>query len=487
MNKLLSSTPKQRRAVVVALSTFFLMMATVVGARAWIEPVMAAPPHRDALTAGSLIQPGVATTGTITIAHKATPATGIDFTFNSDIPGHATFQLDDAEDDDGDSIGNTLTMSEILTGVYTVTQETLTGWPLKGILCDDDNSTAVLSQAKAEIVLGSGEAVSCTFENEQAGVIVEESDGETHVAEGVVAQPLLYASYDVHLASQPIANVRIDITTDDQVFITKTVLTFTAANWSAPQRVLILAANDDFEEADLHFGLVTHSVSSSDPDYNDVPAGYLPFEDNPDFIFVANHLQEPDLAFSRARLNDYTQIGEVRVRDEPRIAIWGRTPLPAPYVVYDSVQFTTPFDGVGPTFNEWPDPAQARIETPLGAEITLANAGVEPSTLADGETLHAYLTWRSEQEIARDYKLFVHIADPATGQPVVQWDGFPGLNTARTRDWAAGETFDDHALITIPAATPSGRYHVLVGLYDAESGERLGDQAILIGTIEINR
>ena len=61
------------------------------------------------------------------------------------------------------------------------------------------------------------------------------------------------------------------------------------------------------------------------------------------------------------------------------------------------------------------------------------------------------------------------------------------LNTARTSTWAAGNLYDDHILITIPQATPAGSYHVLVGLYDGESGERLGGQSIQIGTIEINQ
>lgn len=265
-----------------------LTVIVAVSVMAWVAPAGAAPPpHRGVIDQEAVIRALEASTGTITIVKRSSPADGTDFTFNSDIPGYATFQLDDAAIDDGDGITDTIVMTEILTGTYTVSEDPLIGWAVTDIQCDDANSSGVPSQAKAEIVLGAGETVTCIFDNKKVAVIVEESDGESHVAEGATHPPLRYAGYEVRLNSQPAANVRIDVTTDDQVFVNKTVLTFTPANWAAPQRVLIYAVNDNFEEADLHFGLVNHSVSSSDPNYNDIANGYqTPFEGNrrPDAI-----------------------------------------------------------------------------------------------------------------------------------------------------------------------------------------------------------
>jgi 4-amino-4-deoxy-L-arabinose transferase-like glycosyltransferase len=210
----------------------------------------------------------------------------------------------------------------------------------------------------------------------------------------------------------------------------------------------------------------------------------VPFDENPDFIFVARHLQEPDPAFSQERLAGYVQVGEVRVRGEPRIAIWSREPLPVPYAVYDAENFTGVFDGVGPTFSEWPDPAPSVTEIALDERITLVQGGVSPHKVRRGETLHVYLVWRAEQLLDRDYKLFVHLAD-AEGRPVAQWDGLPGLNTARTSEWRADEPFDDHVLMTIPPAVAPGDYQVLVGLYDGESGQRVGDKAVDLGQVTV--
>ena len=84
----------------------------------------------------------------------------------------------------------------------------------------------------------------------------------------------------------------------------------------------------------------------------------------------------------------------------------------------------------------------------------------------------------------RDYKVFVHLADDA-GRPVAQWDGMPGLNTARTSQWHAGETFKDHVLLVVPVQTPPGEYTFRVGLYDPATGERLGNTAIDVSTVTV--
>ena len=45
---------------------------------------------------------------------------------------------------------------------------------------------------------------------------------------------------------------------------------------------------------------------------------------------------------------------------------------------------------------------------------------------------------------------------------------------AHTSQWPVGEPFRDHALCRCLTEMPPGNYQVLVGLYDGESGERLG-------------
>jgi hypothetical protein len=177
--------------------------------------------------------------------------------------------------------GETITAS-VAAGDHLVTETQLpAGFVLDDIACSDGDSVADVTNNNVTFKVDPGEAVTCAFTNEKPGVILEESDGESSVGEGARTPPLHFAGYTVRLNSQPTANVRIDVTVDDQVFVTKTVLTFTPSNWSVPQWVYIYAVDDDYEEPDVHFGLVNHTVSSADSSYNDVPGGYqTPFEGN---------------------------------------------------------------------------------------------------------------------------------------------------------------------------------------------------------------
>jgi hypothetical protein len=208
------------------------------------------------------------------------------------------------------------------------------------------------------------------------------------------------------------------------------------------------------------------------------------FEEMPDFIFVARHLQEPDPDYHADRLNDYAKIGEVTVRGEPRVEIWARTVRPVPYLRYDAAAFSGLFDGLGPTFREWPDPAPVVTDVPLDGQVTLVSAGAAPRTLGPGDVLHTHLVWQTSKPLPVDYKRFLHIADEA-GRPVAQLDGYPGLDTGRTSAWLPGEPFDDHVLLVIPADVPPGSYRLLTGLYDPETGARVGDKAIDLGGIEL--
>ncbi|NTU82844.1 MAG: hypothetical protein HGA45_26340 [Chloroflexales bacterium] len=57
-------------------------------------------------------------------------------------------------------------------GEYTVSEESLDGWDLTAIECDDSDSTGSLASRAATFVVGVGETVKCTFTNTQRGSIV---------------------------------------------------------------------------------------------------------------------------------------------------------------------------------------------------------------------------------------------------------------------------------------------------------------------------
>ncbi|EGV33016.1 FG-GAP repeat protein, partial [Thiorhodococcus drewsii AZ1] len=95
------------------------------------------------------------------------------------------------------------------------------------------------------------------------GVTLTPSGGSTRVTEGGATD-----SYTLVLDSQPTADVVITLdTTNDQVSVDTPTLTFTNANWDKPQTVTVTAVDDSVGEGP-HFGVIAHSVSSTDTAYD---------------------------------------------------------------------------------------------------------------------------------------------------------------------------------------------------------------------------
>jgi hypothetical protein len=88
-----------------------------------------------------------------------------------------------------------------------------------------------------------------------------------------------------------------------------------------------------------------------------------------------------------------------------------------------------------------------------------------------GADLQITLLWEALQEPHFDYKVFVHLLD-AEGEIVRQYDAMPCQWQCPTSQWQVGEMVIDQASIPL-VALPAGEYHLAVGLYNVETGERL--------------
>ena len=111
----------------------------------------------DISNANFTINP-TAATGTIIIRKATSPAGGTGFGFTSDVPGAASFTLNDGENQ---------TSNNVAIGSYTVSENSLTGYSLTNLVCTDpDNgSTVNVGTRTATIHLDAGEMVDCTFTN----------------------------------------------------------------------------------------------------------------------------------------------------------------------------------------------------------------------------------------------------------------------------------------------------------------------------------
>ncbi len=110
-----------------------------------------------------------------------------------------------------------------------------------------------------------------------------------------------------------------------------------------------------------------------------------------------------------------------------------------------------------------------------------------------GEGWDFTLYWETIGEMDREYTVFVHLLDES-GTLVGQADGMPLVGFYPTSRWQPGELLNDSHLLPIGESLPAGSYRVLVGLYDAASGQRLsvlngagqvGDNFFLLATLDI--
>jgi len=108
----------------------------------------------------------------------------------------------------------------------------------------------------------------------------------------------------------------------------------------------------------------------------------------------------------------------------------------------------------------------------FGDIIELIGHIAEPSRPRPGDEIGLTLYWRAYRPIDTDYTVFVHLED-GDGRLVLAADGPPRGGDYPTSIWSPGEVIDDPHAIRLPADLLPGTYHVLIGLYRLETGERL--------------
>jgi Ca2+-binding RTX toxin-like protein len=93
-------------------------------------------------------------------------------------------------------------------------------------------------------------------------VSITQTNNNLNIAEGGATD-----TYSIVLNGQPSDNVIIQLEPDTQVTTEPTSLTFTPANWDIPQTVTVTAVDDTLIEGN-HTGIIAHTISSIDPNYN---------------------------------------------------------------------------------------------------------------------------------------------------------------------------------------------------------------------------
>ena len=112
-------------------------------------------------------------------------------------------------------------------------------------------------------------------------------------------------------------------------------------------------------------------------------------------------------------------------------------------------------------------PIAHRMNVRLTAAIELVGYNLDQTA----DTIKLTLIWKSLQALDQDYTVFTHVLD-RSGQQIAGKDNHPVNGTYPTSRWMPGEYVIDEYVI--PTQLPDG-YAIEVGMYDPETGARLGE------------
>ncbi len=188
----------------------------------------------------------------------------------------------------------------------------------------------------------------------------------------------------------------------------------------------------------------------------------------------------------------YVEVGQIIREQEPRLQILSAAPVADEPGRYALEPLAEQFDRLATPrrFTQ-----QAQPQQPVGADfgpaITFLGFDLETPTVAPGETLRLDLYWQARAKPATDYRAFVHLTDGTTLW--AQQDDTPACRLP-TSIWRAGQQAQGQFRLPINPDTPPGRYPLIIGLYQADTLERLpisggagqpGDDFLWLGDVEV--
>lgn len=117
-------------------------------------------------------------------------------------------------------------------------------------------------------------------------------------------------------------------------------------------------------------------------------------------------------------------------------------------------------------------PAMVERERTLGGLVELVGARVGAERVTPGGRLTVTLWWRALHSMDTSYTVFVQIIDEE-GTKAGQVDRLPCGGACPTTAWQSDDLVGAHYEVPIEPSTAPGRYRVIVGLYNLETGQRL--------------
>ncbi len=114
------------------------------------------------------------------------------------------------------------------------------------------------------------------------------------------------------------------------------------------------------------------------------------------------------------------------------------------------------------------------LDLTLGTVVHLRgfDLATPAAVLQPGDQVDITLYWQADGPTESGYTVFAQLIGP-DGQAHGQIDRLPAAGAAPTTSWAPGQVIIDALVISLSESAPEGEYLIVVGLYDADSGDRL--------------
>lgn len=120
---------------------------------------------------------------------------------------------------------------------------------------------------------------------------------------------------------------------------------------------------------------------------------------------------------------------------------------------------------------KWPSARGQPLAT-LGDGTLLTTATVDRERARPGDRLTVSVEWQVAVPPGRALTTLLHLGEPDQ-PPLVTGDSMPRHGYYPTIWWEEGEVIRDQYTLDLPPTLPPGRYSLLIGMYDPESGDRL--------------
>ncbi len=159
-----------------------------------------------------------------------------------------------------------------------------------------------------------------------------------------------------------------------------------------------------------------------------------------------------------------------------RRLLWLGAPLAAALL---GVALWALFTAIQPAYARPPQVTEAEViaaarprYAEFGGEIALRGYRLQAEHVQAGEEIEVTLYWRALAQPAKNYSIFVHVADDPLRR-VPQFDSYPGRGSNPTKLWRPGEAYADTHPLRFAADVSPGTYKVFVGVYDVATFQRL--------------